>query len=132
MKYPTLSLIALLLGAAACDDAPADCLAGDPTDCAPLYDPTFANVYERTLIGSCAVGGSACHGSDGATSDLRLVDRAQAHAALLAYLTPGDAVCSPLSTRLDGVGAGQMPPGAQLDAAAKCAVRQWIADGARP
>lgn len=135
MKNPTLMTLATLAFCAlfGCDDdPPANCLAVDPTDCAPLYEPTFANVYERTLLGSCAVGGSACHGSDGTTSGFQLVDRESAHAAVLEYVTPGDAVCSPLSTRLDGVGAGQMPPGTALDAASKCAIRQWIADGAAP
>lgn len=138
MKILTLITLSLVAALGCDDDAPAACLPGDPTDCAPLYEPTFVNIYERTLLGSCAVGGAACHGNDGTTSGFQLPDRgdaealAGAHTAVLAYVVPGDAVCSPLSTRLDGVGADQMPPGASLDAASKCAIRQWIADGAAP
>ena len=134
MKYRPLCLLTLALAVLGCDDDPPaqSCLAGDPTDCAPLYEPTFENVYDRTLLGSCAVGGSACHGSEGRTSALRLGDPASAHAALMAYVTPGDAICSPLSTRLDGIGAGQMPPGGPLNEAAKCSIRQWISNGAPP
>ena len=78
------------------------------------------------------MGGGACHGSDGQTSGFRLPDRADAHAVVLEYVIPGDAACSPLSTRLDGFGGDQMPPGAGLDDAAKCAIRQWISQGALP
>lgn len=45
---------------------------------------------------------------------------------------PGDAACSPLSTRLSGVGGDRMLPGGNLDAGAICAIRQWIANGAEP
>lgn len=129
MRY--LLLVVLFCG---CDDAPAPaaCLSGEPADCAPLYDPTFENVYTRTLEPSCAVGGPACHGADGTAGNFRLADRASAHAAVMQYVLAGDAACSPLSTRLDGVGGNQMPPGVALDDAAKCAVRQWIANGAAP
>jgi hypothetical protein len=129
MRY--LILCACLIG---CDDAPppAACLSGEPADCAPLYDPTFENVYTRTLEPSCAVGGPACHGPQGTAGNLQLVDQASAHAAIMQYVSAGDAACSPLSARLDGIGGDQMPPGAALDDAAKCAVRQWIANGAAP
>lgn len=121
----------LLLALVACDDAPeAACLNEAVTDCAPLYAPTFSNVYQRTLSTSCALGGGACHGADTTASTLSLVDEDQAHAALMAHVSPGDAVCSPLSTRLSGIGGDQMPPGTPLDAAAICAIRQWIANGA--
>lgn len=125
-------LACVVTAALGCDDAPPATACVDPavTDCAPLYEPTFSNVYQRTLSQSCAVGGAACHGSDGAVSSLVLIDEDQAYDAVLAHVTAGDAACSPLSTRLSGVGGDQMPPGTPLDDAAICAIRQWIADGA--
>lgn len=126
-------LLLLLGGLVGCDDAPAPaCVDESVVDCAPLYEPSFTNVYNRTLVQSCAVGGGACHGSDSTASSFVLVDESQAYDAVMQHLMPGDAACSPLSTRLSGVGGDQMPPGGNLDAAAICAIRQWIANGAEP
>lgn len=123
-----MALFGLLV---ACDDASESaCLTAPATDCAPLYEPTFTNIYNRTLVQSCAVGGGACHGANSATSTFVLVDEASAYDAVMQHVTPNDVACSPLSTRLSGVGGDRMPPGGGLDAGAICAIRQWIEGGA--
>ncbi len=44
---------------------------------------------------------------------------------------PGDAACSLLITRLEADDpAAAMPPGSPLSEAERCAVRQWVDDGA--
>ena len=47
----------LLLTSLACDND-RDCVQLDAT-CSPLYEPTFDNVYEQTLVQSCGVGAAA-------------------------------------------------------------------------
>jgi hypothetical protein len=102
------------------------------TDCAPQYEPTFDQVWANTLSPSCALSG--CHGGGTASGGLELgADADTAHAALVdaGHVEPGDPGCSHLMAHLelDG-GAEPMPPGAPLDEAELCAIRQWIADGA--
>jgi len=50
------------------------------------------------------------------------------------FVVPGDAQCSDLLVRLDiEDSALLMPPGSQpLDEAERCAVAQWIENGAKP
>lgn len=108
-----------------CDDA---CLDEAPDlSCAPLYEPTFDNVYDVTIAQKCAVSGASCHGVAGNQGGLTLEGRDAAHAALSAET---DAQCAPLVVRTHTSDAGtQMPPGAPLSEAELCAIRQWVAAG---
>lgn len=105
--------------------------------CAPLYTPTFDQVFTRTLKPTCALSGASCHASEGAMGGLVLADADGAYAALLGQngartrVVAGDAACSLIIERLDATDANVMPPGAPLADAERCAVAQWIQNGAK-
>ncbi|MBM4356598.1 MAG: hypothetical protein FJ096_00655 [Deltaproteobacteria bacterium] len=104
-------------------------------DCAPLYEPSFEQVFERTLLPTCAGGGSACHGTDGGRGGLVFAERGASHAALVdgGLVLAGDPGCSELVKRLASDDPEvQMPPGSPLPASERCAIERWIAGGAAP
>jgi hypothetical protein len=120
-----------------------DCveLSFDIDSCAPLYQPTFDNVWTSSLDGVCDTAGGSCHGKEdaaGAVNGLVLADPDGAHAALMGevdgrpFVDVADPACSVLMVRLavddDGF---RMPPGefARTDAEL-CAIAKWMADGA--
>jgi len=113
-----------------------ECVNALPADCAPLYTPNYDEIFARTLAPTCAQSGSACHSSAGRAGGLAFAEADDAYASLLgqdggeARVLPGDAACSPLVIRLEADDDGVMPPGAPLDAAERCAIIQWIANGA--
>ena len=100
--------------------------------CNPIYQPVFDEVFARTIQGSCAVGGSACHSGANAKAGLRMDEPDETYRLLVeeGRVLPGDASCSVLSKRLAGIGE-VMPPGAPLPAGERCAIEQWIANGAK-
>lgn len=110
----------------------ADCPIPLPADCEPLYEPVFEEIHARTIERSCALSG--CHAADSVQGGLDLEGEQQAWAALVdeGRVVPGDPECSDLMKHLHGVGAPLMPPGRPLSDAERCAVQQWIADGALP
>lgn len=123
-----------LVGAPACGGD--DCVEVS-TSCEPLYEPTFDNVWQNTLVASCAVG-STCHTSGGDRGGLSLDDADRAYAELLgdsgddARVLAGDPSCSALIRRIVTDDEGEaMPPGAPLSEAERCAVIQWVANGAK-
>jgi hypothetical protein len=104
--------------------------------CDPLYEPTFDNVWQNTLSPSCAVG-STCHTADGAQGGLVLDDADTAYAELLGdsgddpRVLPGDAGCSKVVRRIVSDDTSTlMPPGSPLADAERCALIQWVANGA--
>ncbi len=115
------------------------CVTRSPSACTPLYEPSFERVFTETLEPRCATGGGACHGESGARGaggGLVIGDMTSTHAALVdhGFVVPGDAACSALLVRLDIDDSGlRMPPGAEpLEEAERCAVAQWIEQGAEP
>jgi hypothetical protein len=115
------------------------CVSGLSAACAPLYPPTFDQIYTRTLTLTCAQPGAFCHSGAGAQGGLSFVTEDSAYALLLGTMggapqvIPGDPSCSPLVERLDSTDPTQlMPPGAELSSAERCAIFQWIAEGAMP
>lgn len=125
------ALLASLAGCPADDDHP--CVEIDVTACTPLYPPTFDNIYARTLEPSCGVSGSSCHSSDGAKAGLVFADPDDAYAALLdGRVEPDDPSCSLLVKRIESTDRGfKMPPGSrEMADGERCAIEQWIADGA--
>jgi hypothetical protein len=121
-----------MLAAAACTtDPPPPCITVD-TSCAPLYAPTFDNVYTMTLRDSCGSARSSCHSAVGRRGGMTFEDEAHAYASLLAgRVMPGDPACSKMIVRTDSPGAPyQMPPGDPLGEPARCALIQWVQAGA--
>lgn len=112
-------------------DAPPECIEVD-LDCAPLYVPTFENVYDNTLSGTCGSQRVACHSAAGMKGGMSFEDPATAHAALLAgRVVPGNPGCSEMIVRTSSVGESyQMPPGSPLPENERCALIQWVQMGA--
>ncbi len=118
-------------------EAPA-CAVPPASDCAPLYTPSFDEVYARTLVPGCATGGGSCHGSATASGGGFYIDDADSTFARLlqdrgegSLVVAGDPSCSSLVVRLviDDPVLG-MPPGAPLAAGELCSVTRWIEEGA--
>ncbi len=101
--------------------------------CVPLYEPTFSNVFERTLKPSCGLGGAACHTARGRQGGLVFEDADEAYRGLQAgQVAAGDPACSGVVVRLTAIDPNvRMPPGRALAAGEQCAVARWIADGAK-
>lgn len=128
-----VAVVAVVAGVAGagCSSTP-ECAESVPSQCAPLYEPTFDNVFSRTLVRSCAQTGGACHATDGAQGGLVFADADAVHAALLAgdYIRPGDAACGQLIVRIEDLMGEVMPPGDPLTEAERCAIRTWAQRGA--
>ena len=129
-----LVLFALCALAAGCPggEAPPKCTTVDTT-CAPLYPPTFTNVYNMTLKNGCGSNNNSCHSARGASGGLSLADEQTAYDDLLAgRVKPGDPACSEFVVRTWDVGKDYtMPPDATLSPAARCALLQWVNNGAQ-
>lgn len=122
---------------------PLACVDVDAASCAPLYPPTWANVYSMALTTDCATGGLSCHASADALGaeqhGLFFADEDEARALLLedrddaTFVDPADPGCSQLLARLktDDV-IKRMPPGSMLLDTEICSIEQWIAMGAQP
>lgn len=107
-----------------------ECVEGLNLECSPLYEPTYANIFDRTFKPSCALAGSACHAAEGAQAGLIFDDGDAAYDRLLNQrrVTPGDASCSLLIARIESDDPSfVMPPGRMLPEAERCAIRKWIA-----
>jgi len=115
-----------------CSGGDLACVEAVASDCQPLYQPTFDEVFARTLTPRCAINGGACHSGSNAKKGLRMDEIEEAYSLLVngGRVLPGDSACSLLSIRLEG-GGGVMPPGAQLSEAERCAVQTWVANGAK-
>jgi hypothetical protein len=131
MRRPLRAVVVLtVLAGCPADEA---CIEIDVTACTPTYEPTFDNVFSRTLEPGCGVAGGSCHAPEGAKGGLVLAEADEAHAALLdGRVVPGDPGCSLLVRRIESTDrAFKMPPGSRtLSAGDRCAIEQWIADGA--
>ena len=105
-------------------------------DCEPLYEPTFEQVFSRTLQPTCGAGNRTCHSADGAQGGLIFAEMDASYDGLLGeagggpQVIPGDAECSSMMRRLETSGPSAMPPGDRLSAAERCSVGLWIRNGA--
>ncbi len=132
-------------GGGADDDAVPACISVDfdLTECAPLYQPTFDNVYQNTLLPGCVFEGGSCHSdaqASGATANgLEFSSADAAHAALMGdaggrpFVDVEDVSCSLFFVRLAVDDADlRMPPGESPRSDAElCAIAQWIEGGAQ-
>ena len=130
-----LSLVVCLAVLAGCPtDPPPACITVDTT-CAPGYVPTFHNVYTNTMQQSCGSTQSSCHSASGRAGGMTLQDEQTAYQQLMMNdrVKPGDPACSKIIVRTSSPGADyQMPPGDPLDPPARCALIQWVQQGAMP
>jgi hypothetical protein len=126
-----VAMLAAPLLASCTSDPPPACVVVDAI-CAPLYAPTFDNVYAMTLQTTCGSGRAACHSAAGAQGGMAFDTKQHAYDALLAgRVTPNDPGCSKLIVRTSSPGAAyQMPPGDPLNQAERCALIQWVQAGA--
>lgn len=101
------------------------------TSCAPLYAPTFDNVYTTTLKNTCGSDVHSCH-SALSESGISFATEPTAYMSLIdGQVTPGDPGCSPMVVVTSSVGARyQMPPGDPLSPQERCALVQWVKAGA--
>lgn len=129
-------LVLLALGAlAGCpgSEQPPMCITVD-TNCAPLYTPTFTNVYANTLRTSCGSTNNSCHSAAGAQGGLSFADEQTAYDGLMraGRVVAGDPGCSEMIVRTGSPGTDyEMPPGTPLSAPTQCALIQWVANGAQ-
>jgi hypothetical protein len=136
-RYAVILLTAsLTLVSTGCPSDDLECAAIDET-CAPLYQPTFDNIYSNTLVPTCAPDGRSCHSRDGQAGGIEYSDPDTAYDLLLgsadgrARVVPFDASCSLLVKRIETNRASQlMPPGDRLPEAERCAIELWIQNGA--
>ena len=107
------------------------------TNCAPLYQPTFDNVWKYTLSVTCAA--VDCHSGSQPTGNMALDQEDQAYANLLSKsangeprVNPRDVQCGKVIVRLHTPNEpySMPPPPTSLDPGALCAITQWIANGA--
>jgi len=117
-----------------CNDYPPTCVTLAPT-CQPLYPPTFENVYNNTIAKKCGGDSASCHSLEGMHGGLVLSDRTTAFTALTSggsrRAVAGDAACSGVVVRITNKDhAWSMPPEAPLGEAERCAVEQWVQNGA--
>ena len=78
---------------------------------------------------------SSCHSATGRAGGLSLADQQTAYTELMkeGRVKPGDPSCSELIVRTSSPGEDyQMPPGDPLDVPARCALIQWVQQGAMP
>jgi hypothetical protein len=141
MSRPVVAAaLALALATAACgheESPPLECI--DPatpaldTSCMPLYQPTFDNIYTMTIAPKCV--GSGCHSDGGNRGGLGMSSIDGAYADLMdadqMRVVPGDPACSEMIIRTTATDPSiKMPPGVSLLPAEKCALVQWVANGA--
>jgi hypothetical protein len=130
-------MLAFALLASCSSESPADagepsCVEPLPVGCAPLYPPTFDNVFDTTLSKTCASGGGSCHGASGNNGGLTFANADEAYSLLASRISAGDPGCSKLVVRLESAGQPWgMPPGAPLSEGERCAIEQWIVAGAK-
>jgi hypothetical protein len=127
------------------DQEPSCLPAAANLDCAPAYGllpdgktiaPTFQEVFDNTLVPSCALAG--CHRAPNPGGGLQLDEIDTAYKSLLATnaqgerrVIPGDVTCGKVIVRLEEVSKPwSMPRGGHLDDRALCSIRHWIADKA--
>lgn len=131
-------VVGVALVAGCPSNPPPACVTVDTT-CAPGYVPTFDNMYANTLKQGCGSTRSSCHSAAGHMGGLDMSDEATAYTSLLGTsikynrprVEPGNAACSLMIVRTDSPGADyQMPPGDPLTEPERCALIQWVQNGA--
>ena len=134
-SYATLVVAAVVVAGCSGGDPVLECNQQVTATCATLYEPTFDNVYNMTLKPHCGSGARSCHSDAGHAGDMSFATIDQAYSELLEAgqdrVIPGDIACSIMIIRTNSADFDiKMPPGSSLPAAEKCALVQWVAQGA--
>jgi hypothetical protein len=138
MRWLYLACSALVVAlAAGCPSTPPPACKVVDTACAPGYVPTFTNVYNNTIKNGCGSTKSNCHSASNKAGGMSFASQDAAYNALLdatkRRVVPGDPSCSEMIVRTDSPGEDyQMPPGDPLSAQDRCALIQWVLQGAQP
>jgi hypothetical protein len=113
------------------------CLPPLDLECTPSYGPTFDEFFSRRIEQTCGAGGVSCHGPTGNKGNLILDpdDPDAAYDALLdpdhGLVIPGDPECSLMIKRIESEDPDFVMPVRQpLMPGERCAIRQWVANGA--
>ena len=126
-------VLAVLLLSCGPEEATPVCTTYEPS-CSVLYEPTYEQVFGRTLKPTCAKSGVSCHADTGKQGGLSFDDADRAYSLLQerGVVKAGDAKCSKIAVRLTATDPNiRMPPGKALEPAEICAIQHWIADGAK-
>ncbi len=139
----TLALVAAgvtsLLACGSDDAETATCAPPLVADCAPLYEPTYDNLFERTFNPTCGVGGSSCHqsGGDGTKGGLTFDNPERTYKTLLdasrswRLVDTSKPECSKVVYKITSHDMHVvMPPGRPLVLAEQCVIEKWIQKGA--
>ena len=131
-------LCLVVLAVAGCGETPPpECKTVDTTCSGLAYQPTFTNIYNNTLKDTCGSTNNSCHSASNHAGGLSFESQDVAYQQLLdatrKRVVPGDASCSEMIVRTDSPGEDyQMPPGDPLSAPTRCALIQWVVQGAQP
>jgi hypothetical protein len=116
------------------------CLASLSLDCSLAIEPTYPAIFDNLLLKTCGspTTGTSCHGPNGLKGGLVLSDMNRAYDYLLGHVDgrarvlPNDPKCSIIELRLESSDPKfRMPPSDMpLSEGLRCAVRQWIQNGA--
>ena len=131
-----LVLTTVVLGGCGSDEStPKRCVPSTPDRaCTPAYEPTFEQVFAKTLQPTCAKSGVSCHASTGKQGGLDFEQIEGAYENLVARqsVVANDPACSALVYRVTATdGKVRMPPGRSIDPGEQCAIITWIANGAK-
>ena len=132
MRRMLLAACVVLTG---CPSEPPPACKTVDTGCAPGYVPTFTNVYQNTIVPSCGTQNSSCHSERGHAGGLAMHTQDTALQQLLMSdrVKAGDPNCSEMIVRVDSPGTDyQMPVGDPLTPEERCALIQWVQQGAMP
>lgn len=130
----TVGSVGALIGLAACGaDTPAEVCVAVDRSCAPAYDPTFDNLFQKTFSKSCALAGPSCHAAAGHKAGLVFDNADAAYSLLLEHgrAIAGKPECSLIARRIQSTDTSfMMPPGMPLAPGEQCAIIQWMSRGA--
>jgi hypothetical protein len=127
-----LACVALL----SCGDSekPAPACTTVDLNCTPAYEPTFDQVFAKTLKPSCAKTGPSCHNNVGKRRGLIFEDPDTAYQLLQqqGVVHGGDAACSEVVVKVTSTDPlVRMPPAASIPLGEQCAIVHWVQDGAK-
>lgn len=138
MRVLVLVGCAVLSGGCGAEEGDA-CLLALDTQCETRFPPTYTNIFQQSLRSSCGGPGVSCHGRDGQQAGLVFASEQESYDLLLGHtgsrprVIPGDPDASLLLQRIEcSSPLPRMPLNSDpLPASVRCAITQWIENGAQ-